>query len=382
VVFKSVRLLFIFLLFSPIFISVENSGGIVFDRIGYTEGVYKVTFPISIGVIFFFAIRNYKYFLLNGTFLLTILFLIVSILTNLLTSTSQGYLTVIFKLLLFILALYSLESEFKRPGLDLKKYSPYRFLMIVLVITIASLIVYDSNYIHDFFYLIKQVAIYNFFQYYSFIFILLLGICAERSKVLVYSVVFCFSVFLSLIANNTTSLLLTITFSLFYYSSLILNRTQLKQASLVIINFFIFFVLLYYFASISILEYFALTIPETFFSRIEGVIKFFNHIELLDAILPFQLDKNMPGDFYHNESLSILSTLGLIGVIGFYLIILKKIILIKRCYPYISISIALVVFIAGIVVVPILHPYTGIVLAYIIAYYTVKSKENAECMTK
>ena len=69
------RLIFIFLLFSPIFISIGAGGNVVFDRTGLTELVYRGTFPISIVIVIFFAIRNYKKIFIDKVFFLFVVLL-------------------------------------------------------------------------------------------------------------------------------------------------------------------------------------------------------------------------------------------------------------------------------------------------------------------
>ncbi len=383
------------LLFVPIFISFSFEGDISFDRWGYSENIYKISGPISLFVVFFLLIKNFITIFSNRELLLVLMFMAVAILTNTLTSDGLGFLKVFFTLFVFILTLHCLEKEFELLGPKLYQVSPDKLLIYILIITYISILIYTPNF-HlselkaalvdsphvtgtKYFFLFKQFAIYNFAQYYGLIFLLLLGICADKGRVLLFLLTSVLSIFLSFIGENFTGLVLLIAYSLFYLISLLILKERgllLKQVSQILIFSCIFVLFLYYAVAITYGDVVGKFLPITLRVRIEGVYEFFTKLELIDFLFPLQFDDNPPANYYHNESLSILSTLGLFGTIGLYLYIFKKIIQISNFFPHIAITVSLIIFLAGIVIVPILHSYSSIVLAYVIAYYVVEARKR------
>jgi len=362
---------FAFLFFAPIFISITNNGGIVFDRFHFRDlEIFSLTLPVSLIIALILLSMNFFQILLKKEVFLFSLLSIFAILLNVLTAENSSYLNVVLKVLFFILILFSFEHYFKKFKDIPIGLSPYKALMFVLVLSILSAIIYRADV---YYFISKEVAIYNFQQYFPIIFILLMGICAHRKSLFIFLLSLSGAMFLSIAAQNLTSIFIVLTFSALWLFTFFINQELLKQLSLGVTFLCVMLPFLYFFLAVIFFDSLNPLLPESLAIRVEGVYMFFNNASWSDIIFPIQLDPNVPGDHYHNEPISILSTIGIVGTLLFYLIILNKIIQLNNNYPYIAISISLVIFFGGLTILPLLHPYTGIIIAYVISYYSSKS---------
>ena len=83
----------------------------------------------------------------------------------------------------------------------------------------------------------------------------------------------------------------------------------------------------------------------------------------------------------HNEFLEVYNAISIFGVVFFYSIVLMPISKFLEIFRIQAIAIVLVIFIGGLTVENLLHPYTSIVIAYLIAFYSVLSKNRIDNKT-
>ena len=112
--------------------------------------------------------------------------------------------------------------------------------------------------------------------------------------------------------------------------------------------------------------------------RFNKVSRMYDDASLVDFLFPFYLNSNLVSMGYHNQLAVTLGGAGLFGVIAWYLFLFGKLSSI-RGFVYTKISIASVIFIGGLFILPLYHPYTAIVIAYFISYYNVASKISGYC---
>jgi hypothetical protein len=68
-----------------------------------------------------------------------------------------------------------------------------------------------------------------------------------------------------------------------------------------------------------------------------------------------------------------LSAMGVLGVLMYIYLFLKRLLYINKYFPFFSTSLTLFVFIGGIFVNPVLHLYTAMIIAYLLSYFYVSS---------
>ena len=99
-------------------------------------------------------------------------------------------------------------------------------------------------------------------------------------------------------------------------------------------------------------------------------------LEYYQVFFPFLSNYKVINDYgisYHNELIEIFSAFGFVGFFYYYLI-LEKVNQFNEKYNNVSISIVLVIFLGGIAVENTFHPYSFIILAYLISFYKTISK--------
>ena len=75
-------------------------------------------------------------------------------------------------------------------------------------------------------------------------------------------------------------------------------------------------------------------------------------------------------EYLHNEILQIFSVVGLLGVFFHYSVTYSRIKIILVSNTGMGLSLAMVIIIGGILVYPTIHPYTAIIIAYLISFYS------------
>jgi hypothetical protein len=305
-----------------------------------------------------------------------------------LKNASQNYdnnLELFFKISSPILLLIGLEMYFKNSfrRFEKKKKSEVinkinqSFLLIFLIIffiTFISPLYLTAN--HS--WLINQIKIFDYFQYFPLIFILMLGMLATNKKyfVLLISYILCFH--LGNLTENLTFFILLIFFGIYYVICYLKKEYVMSISKFVIlfIFFFIFFYpLLVFFFNLELIKLFDGN--NSIISRINVIHSFLNNLNFIDLLSPIKISSTFTSKHYHNELLVIISTLGLFGGLFFYYLFFKRLWFICENYPYIAVSISLFSILSGYALTTNLHPYTLIISSFFISYYYVASKSRS-----
>jgi hypothetical protein len=175
--------IFSLVIFLPVFLSFQSNGSLIFNRIGGISSEYSYTIPVSlllISILFFkksinlwgsegAAIKNVFLF-----FLYCILCILVNYLFN--DQINNSIIRVVLLLTIFLFLLELFDGYFSQVfalnqdhSLAVKKYILYP-LGVVLLITIWSNSVIGRGE-----FLSENFIIYNYEQYYAFVFVILSG---------------------------------------------------------------------------------------------------------------------------------------------------------------------------------------------------------------
>ena len=102
------------------------------------------------------------------------------------------------------------------------------------------------------------------------------------------------------------------------------------------------------------------------FSMISG---YFNELQWYQVLFPFLSDVRPLAEDLHNEFLEVFNAFSFIGLLMFYLVVIRLINSFESQFRVQAISLLLVIFVGGMTVSNLLHPYTSIIIAYCIAFY-------------
>ena len=115
-------------------------------------------------------------------------------------------------------------------------------------------------------------------------------------------------------------------------------------------------------------------VSENYHARFDAASRtyeYFINLSVSVSTLIFPLHRDISIiPYLHNELLQIISVVGLVGVFMHYMVTYNRIKIIFKSNIGAAISIAMVIIIGGILVLPTIHPYTGILIAYLISYYS------------
>ena len=192
------------------------------------------------------------------------------------------------------------------------------------------------------------------------------------------------SFYLSKLSSNFTYLSLLIIYGIYYIFCLSVGfkKNSLVYLSKIFISIIFLVTILYplivitLYAGIVDLDF--LNDYGKFADRMIVVFKFYNRVNFFDFLTPIRTNTEVVSRFYHNEFSVIISALGVFGALFFYFVFLKRIWYISKYYPQISVAIALASILSGVFVTTNLHPYTLIILSFIISYYYVLSKFHSQ----
>jgi hypothetical protein len=357
------------------------------DLSNENQSEYLFTLPIS----FFFTIPLILFGLLNFYksyevffFLLLVLFSFISLFFN----SDLSHLLLIVKIIIPILTLIGFEMYFKKKLLFNKKKDTsqilkklnHKFTLIFTIIFFISIIspLYLDNP-HG--WLINEISIYDYLQYFPLVFILLLGMLAVNNQRYLFLFVFILSFYFYESANNFTFNILHLLFGTYYILNLLI-RPQKKNLVITtkIFIFFIFFIFFLY--PFLITTFYSEFINLDFFNylhnRFDMIYNFYSNVHFFDFLTPIRIAPYSTSKFHHNEITVIIDAIGILGAFLFYLVFLKRIWYVIKYYPEISFAISLVCFLSGIVMTANLHPYTSIIISFILSYYYVLSKSQSK----
>ena len=360
-------------IFLPVFLSFSSNGSFVFNRVGGIHSEYLYTTPVSlllISILLFkkdvilwssknTSIRNLFLF-----FLYSILCIVINFLFNEQINPSLLRVTLLLIMFLFLLELFDryffqVFTLNQDHSLVVRKYILYP-LGIILVITVFS-----DAFLERSVFLFDSFTVYNYEQYYAFIFVVLSGAFMQSNLRQVFKFsVYLLSLSVALSSANTTATLLM--FFLLVWSFFCLNYLKHALYSLVLTLLIsiipIYYLFIYEFYEIGMLS-------GNFESRVYGIRSYIDGLNWVEFLFPFVQSSRGFSDDMHSQFLEVFNSLGLIGFFYFYGVIFYRLKKIGVKYPDIGISLAIVVFIGGMVGNTTMHPYLSICFAYIIAFY-------------
>ena len=333
------------------------------------------TFPLILfGLLNFY--RSYEIFF----FLFVILFSFISLFFN----RDLSQLLLIAKIIMPILTLIGFETYFKKKFLFNKKKNTsqifkklnYKFTLIFTIIFFISIIspLYLDNQ-HG--WLINEISIYDYLQYFPLVFILLLGMLAANNQRYLFLLVFILSFYFYERTDNYTFIILHLLFGAYYILSLLITPQKKKLIIITkIFIFFIFFITFIYPFLITTFysEFINLDFANYLHNRFYMINNFYSNVYFLNFLTPIRITTYSISKFHHNEITVIIDAIGIFGTFVFYLFFLKRIWYVIKYYPEISLAISLVCILSGTVMTANLHPYTSIIISFIVSYYYVLSK--------
>ena len=378
-----------FLIVLPIFISYNSINNFSFTEISKvdTSKLYKFTLPIS----FFFIVP----FILLGLVNFYRDFEISSLLVLILLSFSSTFFgqdfenpLLLLKISCSILTLLGFEIFFKKKLLSIEKMEKFQVIkkinfnftfifVIIFFITIISPLYLDNTYN----WLVNEIVIYSYHQYYSLIFLLLLGLLIANKHKYLFFLIYFLSFYHVKPTTNDTFFLSLILIGIYYIINLLLSYQKKYIIYLTkIFIIFTFFVIFLYpiFVFLFYQELIKLDIPVNISGRFTNIFYFFNNVTFSELLTPVRIYSEISSKFYHNEFIVITSSLGICGALLFYFVLLKRILFINKYYPQISFIISLYCLLSGITLTTNLHPYTFIISSFFISYYYVLSKFQSQ----
>lgn len=378
-----------FIIILPIFISYNSINNFTFNIISAndTSEIYKFTLPISSFFIFPFILLGLVNFYRDfEIFLLCFLILLSSLGSFLAKDFTSIYL--LLKILFSILILLGFEIFFKKKLLPVHKMEKFKVVkninfnftfifVIIFFLTMISPLYLDNPYN----WLVNEIVIYSYYQYYSLIFIFLLGLLIVNKYKYLFFLIYFLSFYHVETTINDTFFFSLILIGIYYIINLLLSSQKkyiiyLTKIFIILTFFWIFLypiaVLLFY------EELIKLDIPVNISVRFDHILYFFNNVTFLELLTPLRIYSEISNKHYHNELIVITSSLGICGSFLFYFVMLKRILFINKYYPQISFVLSLYCLLSGIVLTTNLHPYTFIISSFFISYYYVLSKFQSQ----
>ena len=393
-------LLIFFFISIPIFISFNSINDFSFNVISSSKNTktYLFTLPISFFFIIpFILLGLFNFYKDNEIFLLLVLVLISFFSSFLVKEFSNMILSV--KIVTPLILLFGFEIFFKKKILLIEKKDlvhvtkKINFNLILIFMVIFSLTMISPLYlVHESKWLINQITVFNYYQYYSLVFILLLGLLMINNQKYLFFLVYFLSLYSVEFTTNQTFFLCLILIGVYYITNLLISNQKKYLISLTkICIFFLVLMLVFYLICVYLFYYTSelnmkvifqegripelnLNIPKNITYRFDYIFYFFNNVTFLELLTPVRSFVGISGKFYHNEFLVITSSLGIWGAILFYFVLLKRILFINNFYPQISFVISLFCFLSPLFLTTNLHPYTFIISSFFISYYYVLAK--------
>jgi hypothetical protein len=260
---------------------------------------------------------------------------------------------------------------------DAALHTDWGVFVIIFFLTMISPLYLDNPYN----WLVNEIVIYSYYQYYSLIFIFLLGLLIVNKYKYLFFLIYFLSFYQVETTSNDTFFFSLILIGIYYIINLLLSSQKkyiiyLTKIFIILTFFWIFLypiaVLLFY------EELIKLDIPVNISVRFDHILYFFNNVTFLELLTPLRIYSEISNKHYHNELIVITSSLGICGSFLFYFVMLKRILFINKYYPQISFVLSLYCLLSGIVLTTNLHPYTFIISSFFISYYYVLSKFQSQ----
>lgn len=376
----------IFIVLAPIFLSFNSINDFTFSRISYPGKRKDYFFTLPVSFLFFIPIMLLGLLKLNKDIEISLLFIFILLGSiNFFINKELQILLLLAKIAAPVLMILGFQIYIQKKFLFLEKKNihkvekEYSHILIIIFVIIFFVTLISPFYTKTTFnWLIDGIVVFNYHQYFSIIFILFLGILADNNQRYMFLLVYTLSYYLYSLTTNDTYFTLLFLIGIFYLIN-ILKKGYLISLSKIFNIFIISFVFIYPFSLIIFFLYFnTFDFNLNLLSRFNVANTFFESMNFIELLIPIKISSDTINKYYHNEFMVITSAVGLIGTFLFYYIFFKRIWLISRYYPYISISISLISILSGTTITPNLHPYTLVILSFFISYYYVLSKIKSQ----
>jgi hypothetical protein len=370
------------IVFLPIFVSIDMDYIVSLDRSVWNFGEfhndsleknpkpYLITFPISLILIILFGIKNFSNILNNRAFQYAIVwFLFVLIVNFMFGDIKAWFFKIIFGMIIFSSSILVFDEFFSNNRLKLaslkEKLSVEDFYILKPFFVVASILFISHVYYADDTFIFSWLKIYNFDQYLTYALFLFIGACF-RGK---WQFIFSFLVVLFFAYATRSDGIKIMLFLLFLaYLLYTVKTTWLIKYSSLFMKLAIFCVITFQLLSYFFPDFANIT-PFTLSARMEKVYFYYSSIDIVDFIIPLHDDASVI-EYLHNEILQIFSVVGLLGGFFHYSVIYSRIKIILMSNTGMGVSLAMVVIIGGVLVFPTIHPYTAIIIAYLISFYS------------
>jgi hypothetical protein len=222
-------------------------------------------------------------------------------------------------------------------------------------------------------FLTSNITIYNFEQYFAFVFILLLA-AAARLKFYYFFIITIASLYLAVETENRSALVMMGLICVYYLidkiTTPVLNDFFYKIVRTLIIIFpILYLVIMYVYVDVN-------TLDKSLNARYGYIHRYFHQLHWYQMFLPiFDQARQISADM-HNEMLEIFNATALPGLIGYYYLIYNQIKNFSSRFKMQSISLLLLIFIGGTMTGNTTHMYLLVILTYFIAFYVVVSHKE------
>ena len=376
------------LIFLPLFISIspELNNLISLDRSVWLSGEsqyrilgkdlrpYLVTFPFSLIFPTLFAIKYFSKIIVNKSYQLIMGWILFVLIINFIFGNVTAMLIkIVGAMVIFFSSILVFDEYFSRLNssinsikekINLEDFYILKPIIIVTSILLASHIIYRDDTL-----IVPWLKIYNFDQYMTYILFIFVGVFFRKKWQLILS--FAVVVYFAYASRNeSVKIMLIILF--IGYLIYVTNYKWLKKYSLNLMKFSIFCIILFQFLCYflpSIIDF----LPRGLLLRMEMIRSFYSILSFSDIFMPLDLDIKITE--LHNEVLTVLSVVGVFGVFFYYRILYNKIKIILVRNIGVTISLSMIIILGSVLVLPTLHPFTGILIAYLVSFYsTIENK--------
>jgi hypothetical protein len=372
------------LVFLPLFISIslEANNLISLDRSVWISGQfqkgvsgkdltpYLATFPISFFLVTLLTIRFFSKIIVKKSYQLTMGWILLVLIFNfILGNVSEMFIKIIGAMTIFLSSILVFDEYFSRLSSRINNakekvnvedfYILNPFFLVAFILLLSHIIYRDDTLIFPW------LKIYSFDQYMTYSLFIFVGVLFRNKWQLIFS--FAVVAYFAYASRSDGIKIMLILLSIGYFIYLS-NFNWLKKYSLNFMKFAIFCTILLQFFSYylySVRDF----LPFSLKVRVEIIFEFYNTINLSHLFFPINYDiKSII--YLHNEVLTILSAVGILGVFLYYRILYNKIKIILDRNIGAAMSISIVIILGSVLVLPTLHPFTGTIIAYLVSFYS------------
>ena len=372
------------LVFLPLFITIsfESNHLISFNRSVWIPGEfhndltgldmtqYFTTFPFSLIIVSLLAIKYFSKIIVNKSYQLTMGWILFVLIINFTFGNVSGMLIkIIGGIIIFSTSILVFDEYFSRKNSSINNakekisfedfYILKPFLLFAFIL-LASLINYRDDTL-----IFPWLKIYNFDQYLSYSLFIFIGIFFRKK----WQLIFVFVVVGYFIYFSRSYALIIMLMILFIgYLMHVTNFNWLKKYTPSLMLVAIFCTILFQFIS-----YFLPSardfLPFGLSVRMEIISVFYKAVSFSNLFIPLHSDIKII-NYLHNEVLTLLAAIGFLGVFLHYKVLYNRIKIILNRNIGVALTLSMVIIIGGALVLPTLHPFTGIIIAYLISFYS------------